>query len=168
MPWTRTGGGGDNRRVRVLGVLALTAALAAGSADAARLPGLQTPTRNIHCLWVPLGATPGAPVTPATRGVLHCAIARASYATAEQARCRRLAGLDWHGFELPWNHRRASPVCSGGALAVGHDTPTFRVLAYGNTWRYRGFTCTSRITGLTCTNRRGHGLFLSRASYRLW
>ena len=27
---------------------------------------------------------------------------------------------------------------------------------------------TSRVTGLTCTNRSGHGLFLSRESWRAW
>jgi uncharacterized metal-binding protein len=48
------------------------------------------------------------------------------------------------------------------------DTPTFVTLPYGKSWRHRGLTCTSRITGLTCTNRFGHGLFLSRASWRTW
>jgi hypothetical protein len=48
------------------------------------------------------------------------------------------------------------------------DTPTFVTLAYGKTWRHRGFTCTSRFTGLTCTNAAGHGLFISRASWRAW
>ena len=60
-------------------------------------------------------------------------------------------------------------MCTGGVLYdIGRDTPAFVTLAYGRTWRYRGFTCVSRITGLTCTNRAGHGLFLSRASYRLF
>ena len=51
---------------------------------------------------------------------------------------------------------------------VGRDTPSYTVLGYGKTLRFHGFTCTSRVTGLTCTNPAGHGLFLSRASYRLW
>ena len=63
----------------------------------------------------------------------------------------------------------ASPSCSGGVLYdIGRDTPTFVVLAYGHTWHSHGFTCTSRVTGLTCTNGHGHGLFLSRESYRVW
>jgi hypothetical protein len=78
------------------------------------------------------------------------------------------ASLDWHGFSLSPS-RRATLVCSGGILYdSGRDTPTYTVLAYGRTWRARGFTCRSRTTGLTCTNGRGHGLFLSRESYRLW
>ena len=41
------------------------------------------------------------------------------------------------------------------------------VLRYGHSLRVGRFTCTSRTTGVTCRNRRnGHGLFLSRASYR--
>jgi hypothetical protein len=40
-------------------------------------------------------------------------------------------------------------------------------LAYGKSRRVGRFTCTSRATGVTCRNRRnGHGLFLSRSSYR--
>ena len=39
-------------------------------------------------------------------------------------------------------------------------------LRYGRTWRNGAYTCRSRLTGLTCTNRAGHGLFLSRVSYR--
>ena len=40
-------------------------------------------------------------------------------------------------------------------------------LAYGKSKRVGRFTCTSETSGVTCRNRRnGHGLFLSRASYR--
>jgi hypothetical protein len=41
-------------------------------------------------------------------------------------------------------------------------------LAYGKTWYYGAFTCTSQITGLTCRNRSGHGFFLSKQSYRVF
>ena len=51
---------------------------------------------------------------------------------------------------------------------IGRDTPRFVTLAYGKTWRSHGFTCVSRLSGLTCTNGARHGLFLSRASYRLY
>ena len=46
--------------------------------------------------------------------------------------------------------------------------PKARVLAYGRTWSRDGFRCVSRSTGLTCTNRRGHGFFLSRQSWRVY
>ncbi|MGZ4333020.1 MAG: DUF6636 domain-containing protein [Gaiellaceae bacterium] len=139
----------------------LTVALAAASgATAARLPGVKTPSRNIRCFYVP--------IKPTTHGNLLCDIHQASYLHAMQSSCMARTGLDQHGFTLPWN-RRGSIVCTGGILYdIGRDTPTLTVLAYGHTWRSHGFTCTSRVTGLTCTNRSGHGLFLSRESYRLW
>jgi hypothetical protein len=141
--------------------IAVVSALAlSGAAVAARLPGVKTPTRNISCFFVP--------VKPTTRGNLLCDIHRASYLSAVQRACMARAGLDWHGFTVP-SSGRATLVCAGGIMYdTGHDTPAYTVLAYGRTWRYRGFTCTSRSTGLTCTNRGGHGLFLSRASYWLW
>jgi hypothetical protein len=147
--------------IRRVGLVAVVAVLAVGgTALAARLPGVKTPTRNISCFYVP--------IKPTSHGTVLCGIKRASYAATAQGACQRRAGLDWHGFSLPWNGH-GSLSCSGGVLYdIGRDTPTYHVLAYGSTWRYRGFTCTSRLTGLTCTNTGGHGLFLSRQSYRLW
>src|SRR4051794_12873371 len=143
------------------GLLTLVAVLAlGGTALAARLPGVKTPSRNISRFYVP--------IKPTQHGTLLCDIKRASYLAAVQRACQSGAGLDWHGFSLAWNGRGARS-CSGGVLYdIGRVTPTYRVLAYGSTWRYRGFTCRSRIAGLTCTNGRGHGLFVSRRSYRLW
>jgi hypothetical protein len=42
------------------------------------------------------------------------------------------------------------------------------VLAYGETWRKRGFTCYSRAIGLTCRNTQGHGFFLSRERWHVF
>jgi len=41
-------------------------------------------------------------------------------------------------------------------------------LAYGKSWRAGTFTCTSQVTGVTCRNRHGHGLFISRRTWRVW
>ena len=140
--------------------LAIVCSLVAGAAAAATLPGVRTPTRNIGCFYVP--------IRPTARGTLLCDIRQAAYLGSAQRACMSRAGLDWHGFELGLT-RRAELACTGGALYdIGRDTPVLRVLSYGRTWRYRGFTCTSRVTGLTCTSPSGHGMFLSRASYRLW
>jgi len=127
----------------------------------ALLPGVKTPSHNISCFVVPVKGTP--------HSNLLCDIRRASYTGALQHRCiDGPAGLDWHGFSVAWNGR-AQVVCTGGVLYdIGRDTPSYTVLAYGRTWRNAGFTCTSRFSGLTCTNRRGHGLFLARGSYRLF
>jgi hypothetical protein len=131
------------------------------TAAAASLPGVKTPSKNISCFYVP--------IKPTVRGNLLCDIKQAGYIHALQTKCSsQPIGLDWHGFTLP-HAKKAQVTCSGGILYdVGRDTPRFVTLAYGRTWRYRGFACTSRITGLTCTNRASHGLFLSRAAYRLW
>lgn len=147
--------------MRISLVLVFAVNLAAASAAfAIPLPGVKTPSRNISCFYVP--------IKPTARGNLLCDIKQSSYGRAEQAGCQARTGLDWHGFSMSTTGR-ALPVCTGGVLYdIGRDKPTFIVLAYGRTWRYRGFTCTSRITGLTCTNGHRHGLFLSRESRRLW
>ena len=145
---------------RALVLLALVTAVVAAAVHAAPLPGVKTPTRNISCFYVP--------IEPTSRGNVLCTIKTALYSRAQQNGCQARTGLDWHGFELSTS-RKAQPVCSGGVLYdIGRDTPAFVILAYGRTWRSHGFSCTSRVSGLTCTNGHGHGLFLSRASYRLY
>jgi hypothetical protein len=145
---------------RTVALLATVMLVAAPTSSAAPLPGVKTPTRNISCFYVP--------IKPTARGTLLCAIGQSSYGRAAQEGCQARVGLDWHGFSLP-QRGRAQPICTGGVLYdIGRDTPTFVVLAYGRTWRSHGFACVSRVTGLTCTNGHAHGLFLSRASYRLW
>jgi hypothetical protein len=144
---------------RVLAIVLLLA-VCAGTAAAARLPGVRTPSKNITCFYVPQ--------RPTTHGNLLCNIRHAAYTHALQARCiAPPTGLDWHGFTLS-DTKRGEVLCAGGLMYDGRDTPTFVTLAYGKTWRYAGFTCTSRVTGLTCTNAAGHGLFLSRESWRAW
>jgi hypothetical protein len=116
----------------------------------AALVGIHTPTHNISCVD--------------TGPSLICNIGHADYSAALQHRCiSPPTSLDWHGFELS-ARGKGQIVCSGGALIMGRVSYT--TLAYGRTWRHGSFTCTSRVTGLTCTNRAGHGLFISRASWR--
>lgn len=145
---------------RILAVSLLALALFAGAAAAAQLPGVRTPSGNIRCFFVPQ--------RPTAHGNLLCTIEHARYTKALQARCiAPPTGLDWHGFTLS-DTRQGEVLCTGGIMYDARDTPTFVSLAYGTTWRHRGFTCTSRRSGLTCTNRFGHGLFLSRAAWRAW
>ena len=120
------------------------------------LPGVVTPSGNIHCFYVP-----GPP------GHLLCDVHHATYAVREQAGCMARAGLDWHGWEV-YTTRKTVPVCSGGILYnLNRDVPRFTTLAYGRTWRFASFTCTSRVTGLTCSGG-GHGIVISRMSWRGW
>jgi hypothetical protein len=138
----------------------LILAVFSGAAAAARLPGVKTPSKNISCFYVP--------ERPTAHGNLLCTIEHAAYTKALQAKCvAPPTGLDWHGFTLS-DTKRGEVLCAGGIMYDGKDTPTFVSLAYGKSWRHGGFTCTSRVAGLTCTNASGHGLFLSRASWRTW
>jgi hypothetical protein len=145
---------------RALPVLCLLALVAAGRAAAVTLlPGFHSPSGNIRCFLVP-----GRP------SVLRCEIAHSSYGGNLQARCMRPdgSGVDWHGFELSGTGKGAI-TCSGGILYdVGEERPSFANLPYGKSWRVGVFTCASRVTGVTCRNRLGHGLFLSRESWKAW
>jgi len=136
----------------------LVLALSAGAAAAARLPGVKTPSKNIACFYVPQ--------RPTKHGSLLCNIKQAVYTGALQRRCiSPPTGLDWHGFTLP-DTKKGDIVCAGGIMYDARDKPTYVTLGYGRIWHYKTFTCTSRVTGLTCTNRAGHGLFISRESWR--
>jgi hypothetical protein len=143
------------RRLLALGAVTLAAA-APASAALTPLPGIRTPSKNISCFYVPGGNS------------LLCDIKQASYLKQVQNQCMARDGLDWHGFTLNAT-RKGDFVCSGGILYNSNKNyPTYKTLDYGKTWKFSVFTCTSRFTGLTCVSRTGHGLFISRASWRGW
>jgi hypothetical protein len=121
------------------------------------LPALKTPSGNISCF-----VTPG----PAT---LHCSLKQAEYATyMENVRCGPPIGLDWVGFTLP-ARTKAQVTCSGGILYnPSTQRPRYATVPYGHTWHAGPFDCRSQVTGLGCSNHTGHGLFISRQTYRLW
>lgn len=145
---------------RAAAVLVLLCGVTAAPAAATTvLPGFHSPSRNIRCLFVPGAAA-----------VLRCQIGHADYAERLQAFCMRPdgAGVDWHGFELG-AARTGAVTCSGGILYnPGTQRPVYANLPYGRSWRRGVFTCVSRVTGVTCRNTRGHGLFVSRQSWRAW
>jgi Family of unknown function (DUF6636) len=155
--------------VMLAAVVLTMAATGASQTNASRagvkvnpIPGIRSPSRNIRCLFVP--APPGG-----SSPNLLCSIGQADYSAALQHRCAtEPAGLDWHGFELPAT-RKGGVTCSGGILYdPSTQRPTYSTLPYGKTWRHGPFTCTSRVTGVTCTNTGGHGLFISRQSWRAY
>jgi hypothetical protein len=137
-------------------------ASAAGGATVKPIAGIRSPSGNIECLFVPPARGTSAPN-------LLCTIGHADYTAALQRHCiAQPIGLDWHGWELP-TARKGAVTCSGGILYdTGTQRPTYTTLPYGKTWRHGRFTCASRVTGVTCTNDRGHGLFISRQSWRAW
>ena len=132
---------------------------AAGAATAKTpLPGFRSPSGNIRCFVVP-GRPP----------VLRCQISRSVYAKRLTAHCSSPAiGVDWAGFELTPG-RKGAVTCSGGVLyEPDRQVPVFVKQPYGTTWRHGAFACDSEAAGVTCRNRTGHGLFLSRGSWRAW
>jgi hypothetical protein len=152
---------------RRLAVLLLTLGAVAPAAAAATLPGIVSPSGNIRCTYLPPAKDDTGHLLAA---VLLCDIRQSSYAAELQDRClnpngQKGAGVDWHGFGLG-PRTRGSLVCSGGLLVT--KPAKYATLAYGKSWRRGVFTCASRITGITCTNPAGHGLFVSRRSWRVW
>jgi hypothetical protein len=138
-------------------VLALFSAAGAqaGTIQPGTIPGFRSPSGNISCALL---------AKPAT---LFCSIAQSSYAPRLQARCMRPdgSGVDWHGFELG-AARKGAVTCSGGALVMGKLVYT--TVPYGSAWRRGPFRCLSARTGIRCRSTAGHGVFVSRASWRVW
>jgi hypothetical protein len=144
---------------RALLVTLLASVVGVSAASASILPGFKSPSGNISCFLVP-----GHP------SVLRCSIAHSAYAQALQAQCIKPdgSGVDWHGFELPGTGKGAV-TCTGGILYnPAKQHPRYVTLAYGHTWRVGVFTCASKVSGVTCRNRLGHGLSISRLSWRAW
>jgi hypothetical protein len=48
-------------------------------------------------------------------------------------------------------------VCAGDSIEG-----TYPVLAYGQTWKRSGFTCTSARSGVTCRNTAKHGFRITK------
>jgi hypothetical protein len=143
------------RRACTLVATGVVLAAAGGSATAGDRQAsayFVTPSRNIICLWSP--ETEGQP-----RTYLRCDIR-----SGLEPRPRRPSScdVDWAlGLSMA-SVGKASPTCAGDSFFQGWRP----VLAYGTTWRKRGFTCRSQRIGLTCRNAAGHGFFLSRERWR--
>jgi hypothetical protein len=154
------------RRVTLVVLCASISAAAAGAATP--IPAFRSPSRNITCLFIPSAPfQSGSGPTPAT---MLCTIAQADYTKALQARCLgpKGGGVDWHGFLLP-AARKGAVSCSGGILYnPATQKPTYVTLAYGKTWRHKMFSCTSQLRGVNCSNPHGHGIFVSRQTWRTW
>ena len=140
--------------------LVLAALAVPVGADAAKriLPGFHSPSGNIKCYY-----------ESGAGAILRCQIARADYAKRLTQHCALPPiGVDWGGFELTPSHRGAI-TCTGGVLyEPDTERPVFVNLPYGVSWRRGVFSCVSRVTGVTCRSRSGHGLFVSRQSWRAW
>jgi hypothetical protein len=131
----------------LLCALALGAAAATAGARAARIVFFKTPSGNIGCI---------ASIDPE---YLRCDIRSGLQPRPPEPKdCH----LGW-GDSLSMSRTgRAGYVCHGDTVFDPHA----RALAYGSTFTFASFRCTSRTAGLTCRNAAGHGWFLSRKRYR--
>jgi hypothetical protein len=159
-------------RLLLVAVALVASALAAAAsvwASAQPLSGFRSPSGNIVCLFVPAARDDAGRLLDSQ---LLCSIRRASYSATLQDRCRnprgrRGAGVDWHGWRLGVTGP-ATVLCSGGVLYAGAPRVSYVTLAYGRSWRRGVFTCRSRVSGVTCRSAGGHGVFVSRESWRAW
>ena len=136
-----------------LAALLAAALFLIGSSSAQALVLFHTPSNNIGCAMSDNG----------TLGVfVRCDIAEIEWTMPPEPKTMACRELDYVQGLTMGAKGKPKFFCAGDTvLRQG------RVLRYGHSRRAGRFTCTSRTSGLTCRNRHnGHGLFLSRASYR--
>ncbi len=63
-----------------------------------------------------------------------------------------------------WYLRDTGPAAV--TFVQGNAATDLPELAYGKSWHWQGFSCSSRTSGLACRARSGHGFFLSRERQR--
>jgi hypothetical protein len=139
-------------------LLALIGAAPGMASSSVVLPGFKSPSGNIKCLYLP-----GPPA------FVWCSIGKANYSKKLTAYCAQpRIGVDWAGFTLG-TKGKGGVECTGGVMYDPQTQhPRYVTLAYGKAWRHGPFTCISAATGVTCRNPKGHGIFVSRESYRLF
>ena len=119
-------------------------------ASAASTSSFRLPSGNIGCIYTDASLTGHA--------WLRCDV-RFGLKPEPRARCEQ----DWTGIVFP-TASKPKPECAGDTAIDSRA----RVIPYGGKWTRGGFTCFSRRVGLSCTRRNGHGLFLSRSSWRVY
>lgn len=128
--------------------LALVALAGSVTTASAKMASVTTPSRNIGCIADDDGGY-----------TLRCDIRTHSYATPKRpARC----DLDY-GDSLTLRRMWAARwTCHGDTALPPANGAGFKTLAYGTTWRWGPFRCTSRQSGLTCFSASGYGFVMSR------
>jgi hypothetical protein len=127
--------------------VAIVAVAGTAGARTSRISFFRTPSGNIGCI-ASTGPT-----------YLRCDIKSGLRPKPATPKDCRLAYGDSLGMSPTG---RPILVCHGDTVF----DPREPVLAYGKTFTFGPFRCTSQSAGLTCRNGAGHGWFLSRSSYR--
>lgn len=135
-----------------LGAIAAMAAAAAPALSAPDIAQVTTPSRNIGCVATRDGGW-----------MLRCDIRSHTYPTPKRPRNCPLDYGDSMTLKRMW---AAKWTCHGDTALPPPDGQGFRTLAYGSTWRWGPFTCTSRTIGLSCMSMSGYGFVMSKQSTR--
>ena len=125
------------------------ALLLAPAGSAASMSSFRLPSGNIGCIYSDASVTGHAWLRFDVRFGLKPAP-------------RRPCELDWTGIVFPTG-AKPKAECAGDTAIDSRA----RVIPYGGKWTRGGYTCWSQRVGLRCT-RNGHGLFLSRTSWRVY
>lgn len=138
---------------RRLSLAALPLLLLSGSPALADEGFFQSPTGNIHCLYIP--------AADGEQGWLRCDMLEGeqSYKRPPQD-CE----LDWGLSFYVGDRGEAGLTCHGDTV----QNPTGAVLGYGSKVQYGSISCEVEKTGVTCKNRQGHGFSLSRARQKIF
>jgi len=138
--------------MRLLLILPAFLVIATGTARAqSDSVGFQSPSKNIACLAFPDGA----------QSAIRCDIAVMDSKPRRPANCELEYG---QAFMMHARGSDAERICYGDALT----DKVLPVVAYGEVWQHRGFTCTVEQTGVTCSNADRHGFSLSLAKQELF
>ena len=135
-----------------LALLAVTTVALAGSATASTasiLRPFESPSGNLKCEGYRINGKYG----------LRCDVYKHSWKAPRQTKA---CDAGDYGSSLSMSgYGRVVWPCVSDATERGPK------LAYGRTWRFGPFRCTSRLTGLTCRNGAHHGWFLSKGAYHV-
>ena len=128
-------------------LLSITSACAAHAQD---IPGFQSPSKNIACMYFEFDG----------HKVLRCDIGDKVWRLPKPANCEQ----DWgNSFEVDAKGA-AGPSCAGDTQ-IGQP---LAILPYGEVWQRSGITCKSEESGITCFNTDRHGFSLSRAKQEVF
>lgn len=108
--------------------------------------GFKTPSGNIAC--------------EVYEGILRCDLkTNNAKVPAAPADCE----LDWGNMFVLKAKGKGQYLCAGDTV-FGKQA----ILAYGKTWKYKGFICSSATTGLTCKNKTHQGWVLNKLTQKLF
>ena len=130
--------------------LAAFLSIAACAVHAEDIPGFQSPSKNIACMYFEFDG----------HKALRCDIGDKVWRLPKPANCEQ----DWgNSFEVDAKGK-AGPSCAGDTQ-IGQP---LAILPYGEVWQRSGVTCKSEEAGITCFNADRHGFSLSRAKQEVF